>query len=250
MTFTTSAPARSRRRPVLRNAAGYCRGMTRSGWAQLRRIAEDDLHLFSTHQARDVGITRAQLAAAVERHELWQAAPEVWAFTDVEKNPYEDWAAAWMTMNLQTPIVDRRRTPDVVISHDAAAVIRELGTLAPRTLTVTATAPLTSEVPSWVASVTVEVGDVGIEGVDWTICEGLPVSTPARLIADLAAVNTEGSHLGTVIEEAIVDNLITHAQATDILRPHIHRWGLTNPDTAVDLLINASVEPEYPNVPR
>ncbi|WP_347956048.1 type IV toxin-antitoxin system AbiEi family antitoxin domain-containing protein [Gordonia aichiensis] len=223
--------------------------MTRSGWAQLRHLAEDDLHLFSTGQARDAGISRTELTAAVERQELWQAAPDVWAFTDLEMNPYEGWAAAWMTMNLQTPIEERHRNPDVVISHDAAAVIRELGTLAPRALTVTA--PITpGQVPASVSAVIVEIGDVGIEGVDWTICEGLPVSTPKRLIADLAAVHTEGSHLGTVIEEAIVDNLLTHDEATEILRPHIHRWGLTNPDTAVDLLINASVEPEYPNVPR
>lgn len=223
--------------------------MTRDRWEQLRAITDDQLHLFFTSQAASTGITRTDLIAAAEHGDLWQAAPDLWAFTDTEKHPYEDWVAAWMSMNPDVPVAERRRHPDAIISHAAAAVIRDLGTLNPRVLDVTApTTP--AHMPAESAGVEVTIGDIGVEGVDWTIVEGLPVATPARLIADLAAADTEGSHLGTVIEEALAEKFLTRAKVNEIIASHIHRWGLTNPDTAVDVLIDASSVPEYPHVPR
>lgn len=215
----------------------YCHPMDRTrAWATITSIAEGQFGLFTTAQAADAGISLAALKHALADDRVWDAADSVWALTSLDKHPYEDWAAAWMAMNLDRTVADRRIDPDVIISHGTAAMIRDLGTVNPYALTVTAAEP-PQRVPE---TVEVTIGAIGVAGIDWDLVDGLPVATPARIIADLAATRIDGSHLGTVIEDALNSGALTRAQVAHQLGPHLHKWGYADADKAIDVFITSS----------
>ena len=209
-------------------------------WRRLRDASRSQFGLATTEQAAAVGITLDELVDAVAADTVWVAGPNLWALDNADKHMFEDWAATWMSMNPDVPVPDRRRNPDIVISHEAAAVIRDLGTVNAYVLTVT-TATRPPVVPP---KVEVYLADPGGEGTDWTIVDGLPVATPARILADLAAEeNIDGSHLGTVVEDIIDQELLPVSRVAQILQPHTRQWTSGTVDDAIALLIESSTDP-------
>lgn len=100
-------------------------------WERLRQIAANQFGLFTAHQARALRVRRYELSRMADAGQLWRARHGVYAFTDesADKYPYEDWAAQWLALRPAADVGERRGDPDVVISHQSAAEILDLGTI-------------------------------------------------------------------------------------------------------------------------
>jgi hypothetical protein len=60
---------------------------------------------------------------------------------------------------------------------------------------------------------------------DWQLVDGLPVTTPVRTIADLAAAGTDAGHLASVVRDALTRGLVTVAEVVAVLAPHAFDYG-------------------------
>jgi hypothetical protein len=209
----------------------------------LRDLSRSQFGLVTTEQAHSHGITTTQLTVAAEEGRVWPVTDAVWAVADAgDKHDFEDWAATWLTVNTTTPVRDRQLNPDALITHESAAVIRDLGTVNTYELTLTMPQP-----PNHPISRTRFVkGLIGSNGEDWTLVDGLPVASPARIIRDLAADSIDGSHLGTVIDDCLTRELLTVNDIATIIGRHAHRWTgnhTTDPHDVIDLLTSGSTDP-------
>jgi hypothetical protein len=64
-----------------------------------------------------------------------------------------------------------------------------------------------------------------LERGDWTLRGGLPVTTAAVTIRDLAATNLDGDHLAGVVRDALLDATVDPEQVCDVLRPFAGAYG-------------------------
>jgi predicted transcriptional regulator of viral defense system len=192
-------------------------------WSRLHDLVAGQFGLFTAAQARQHGVARYELARRVDAGELFRAHHGVYGFTDDAAGmfPFEDWAAQWLALRPDEDIAHRRAGPDCIISHDSAAVIRELGTIVARGLYLTGPRRINTRS----ARVHTYRRDTGAHGIEWDIVEGLPVATPGRIIADLARDDLDGAHQGSVIADVLDGGLLTLAEVGARLDPFARRWG-------------------------
>lgn len=197
-------------------------------WGRLREMAAGQFGLFTAAQARQHGVARYELTRRIDSGELFRAHHGVYGFTadSATMFAFEDWAAQWLALRPEADIAQRRADPDCVISHDSAAVIQELGTIVARGLFLTGPRRINAR------SVRVHAyrRDIGECGLDWDVVKGLPVSTPGRIIADLARDDLDGAHQGAVIADVLDEGLLTLDEVGARLDPFAHRWN--EPDGA------------------
>lgn len=209
-------------------------------WSALRAASRESFGVVSTEQAADFGVTVDALVDAALADKVWKTPDGLWVIEDVGIFHIEDWAAAWLAIDLHTPISQRRTNPESIISHQSAAMIRNLGTITTDFLIVTSPHTLTAAP----AIIRHTVGEVGLHGQDWDLVDGLPVASPARIVADLAAADgVDGSHLGTVLATIVDEQLLTVDEVGELLRPHLHRWSQhpeLGPGYVIDLLVNSA----------
>ncbi|MCK0439960.1 hypothetical protein MUG78_10950 [Gordonia alkaliphila] len=206
-------------------------------WTALREASKETFGIVSTEQSARYGIAVEQLEAAAARGEVWKTPDELWIVEDVDIFRIEDWAAAWLAIDLDTPISLRRANPESFVSHQSAAMILSIGDVTTRDFMLTVAQPL-----PWVPAIVRQmVGALGRQGVDWELVDGLPVATPARIVADLAAARSvDGSHLGTVLYDILAEQLLTADELAEIMRPYLHFWSHQpelGPHYVMDLLI-------------
>lgn len=191
-------------------------------WGRLHTLAAGQFGLFTAAQARHHGVARYELARRAGAGELFRAHHGVYGFTEDSAGmfTFEDWAAQWLALRPEDDIERRRADPDCVLSHDSAAVIRELGTIVARGLFLTGPRRINTRSPR----VHTYRRDIGAWGVDWDVVEGLPVATPGRIIADLARDDLDGAHQGTVIADVLDSGQLTIDEVGARLDPFAHRW--------------------------
>lgn len=212
-------------------------------WHQLRKLASLQGHLITGQQCAAAGVDAAMIAAAVDDGTLWAVRPTVWAFTSEDKHLFEDWLADWLMLDPVRDPTQRLRRPVAVMTGEAAAMVRELGT-----------------VTAYRSTFLGQVGEDGVVGDrvhlepaspsalegDWTIVDGMPVATPSRILRDLAADGIDGSHLGTVINDIAFTGQMTLDEIGDVLDPYLQRWDYTRTLTtrdALETLMDASTGP-------
>ncbi len=191
-------------------------------WGRLHTLAAGQFGLFTAAQARHHGVPRYELARRAAAGELFRAHHGVYGFAEDSAGmfTFEDWAAQWLALRPEDDIERRRADPDCILSHDSAAVIRELGTIVARGLFLTGPRRINTRSPR----VHSYRRDIGARGVDWDVVEGLPVATPGRIIADLARDDLDGAHQGTVIADVLDSGLLTIDEVGARLDPFAHRW--------------------------
>ncbi|MCS3876843.1 hypothetical protein GII30_00625 [Gordonia amarae] len=202
---------------------------------RLRALSRDQFGLLTTTQVQAAGVTDDQIRELVATENMWESADGLWAIGGPDLLLVEDWAGIWLTLDLDTPISERRHHPDTIVSHETAAVLRGLGSVAGYQFTLTSPKPIERELPN----TRVVVADFDYS--EWSLVDGFPVASPARIIADLTADRIDGSHVGTVLETILIDELLTREQVADLIAPHTWQWTNTlAPDQVIDLLITAS----------
>jgi len=61
---------------------------------------------------------------------------------------------------------------------------------------------------------------------DWTLVDGLPVTTVLATIGDLAAARLDGGHLAGVVRDAVTTHQIDVNDVSAVLSPYAHNYGV------------------------
>lgn len=171
---------------------------------QLYKTAEAQAGYFTATQARRAGFSHALLSYHVQTGLFERVHPGIYRLRRFPASAHEDLFVAWL-----------RAGPHSVISHDSALALYELSDLLPDAIHVTV--PRTaSRRHSGLRLHTnrLEPGDV-------THYAGLPTTTVARTITDLAASGLSEELILQAVEEALRRGLTT----TDQLRVAASRRG-------------------------
>ncbi|WCT05940.1 hypothetical protein [Rhodococcus qingshengii] len=64
-----------------------------------------------------------------------------------------------------------------------------------------------------------------LDPTHWSQLDGLPVTTTARTIVDLASSRTDGGHLAGVVWDALRTDQVSRGQLESDLRPFAHLYG-------------------------
>lgn len=164
----------------------------------------------------DVTLHRLRAAGLLEtvRH-------GVHALTSAAASDARQEQAAWLSLRPEAAAWERPKLdPDGgVISHQSAARLHSLGDLANAGVELTVPRRRTMRDPGvWLRKA--ELADEEV-----TVLDGLPVTTPTRTIRDLLDRHIDGSHIATIIHQAVVTGQARLDELAERVAPYARRYG-------------------------
>jgi hypothetical protein len=183
-------------------------------------LAAGQWGLFTTSQARQEGVSAQTVAHLAEQGVLERLRQGVYRIGGTPSSPADQLRSAWLALEPKLSAADRlaRETVEVV-SHRSAAQLHHLGDLdADR---------LEFSTPTRRQSRNTDVRfhlDV-VEAREWTLIDGLPVTTALRTITDLARSRLDGGHLAGVVRDALTTLHLDPELIIQALRPFAHQYG-------------------------
>ncbi|WP_282853226.1 type IV toxin-antitoxin system AbiEi family antitoxin domain-containing protein [Gulosibacter sediminis] len=200
--------------------------------ARVSELTARQCGMLTTAQAAAEGITRLQLArladaGVVERldHGIY-AAPA----TVDERTPLR---AAWLSLAPSVPAEERLDDPVAsgVFSHASAASLHGLGDLLDDEPEITVPSRKQSR-----RSIRFHRGTLRANEV--TIADGLPVTTPARTMADLLRDGHDPSHVAEIAGEVLRRDLASRQEMAAALEPLARRNGQRNGAALLEYLLD------------
>lgn len=177
-------------------------------------LAADQWGLLSAASARDAGLADVELKRLADVGVIERVYRGLYRVVRFPEDRWESVHVAWMATDLATLVWERLdRDDEVVVSHASAAEILGIGDLPAFEVELSAPRRIRLRLP-----VKVHVRPVPRE--DWLILEGVPVTTAARTVADLAAAGIDGSHLAVVVADALDKGLASR----DALSTSLSAW--------------------------
>lgn len=157
--------------------------------------------MITTVQAAAVGVSRVDLSRLVADGALDPVIPaaRVYRLAGSPPDPELDGLrAAWLQLGDARPGVERLRTPDAVVRGRSATLVHRLG-------------DLLAEHHEFYVRVRRQLRrrDVrtlvraDLPALDWTVVEGLPVTTVTRTVADLLAEAEDASAVARICQDAV-----------------------------------------------
>lgn len=186
---------------------------------ELAEIAADQWGLVTAAQARRVGITAQNMSQMAKAGDLVRLAHGIYRLAGNPIDRHEDLRAAWLALDPSRTAADRITEQDVdIVSHRSAALVLEIGDLAADVMEFTA--------PQRRQTRRTDVRlHRGATHGDWALADGLPVATPLRIIADLAAAGIDRGHLATVVRDAMIKYDLPADAVAGVLARHARRYG-------------------------
>jgi len=184
-------------------------------------LATTQWGLFTTAQARSAGMQPTPLATLADAGAIHHVRHGIHRIHGAPWHPHEDLRAAWLALD-PTRTADERLTEDPItaaVSHRSAAKVLQLGDVDADHLEFT----LPRRRQTRLADQRFHVGALASD--DTELVDGLPVTTAARTIDDLAADLLDGGHLAGIIHTAISTGRLTYDAAATILDRHSRRYG-------------------------
>lgn len=186
----------------------------------MQDLASSQWGLLTTPQARSLGVTAAQLARFAEQGALVRLQHGMYVVAGVPFDRHRNLQAAWLALDPRVPAYERINTPGApVVSHASAAELHGLGDIEADVLEFT----VDSRKQSRRQDVRIHRGHMPT--TDWTQAAGLPVTTPARTVVDLAAAGIDGGHLAMVARDAIIKTGVSMDQLGRRLAPFAAKYG-------------------------
>ncbi|MDN5757007.1 MAG: type IV toxin-antitoxin system AbiEi family antitoxin domain-containing protein [Tomitella sp.] len=207
----------------------------------LSDLAAEQWGLVTAAQARSLGVTPQALARFARQGILERLVHGVYRAAGAPPSPLDDLRAAWLTLDPARCARDRRREArPAVVSFRSAAAVHGLGDLAADAMEFTVSGRKQTRRPD----VRIHRGE--LDRGDWTVVDGLPVTTVLRTIRDLASARTDGGHLAGAVRDALTRQLVEDDQVAEALRPYAHRYGaaLGDGDALVSRLLNEAGVPD------
>jgi len=176
--------------------------------------------LITAAQARNARLSSQQLARLADTGVLERLRHGVYRVVGAPSNPNDDLRAAWLALAPARTAQERLADPDVeVVSHRSAAVVHQLGDLDADRLEFTTSARKQTRD----SQVRFRRRQRGVG--EWTLVDGLPVTTVLATIGDLVAAHLDGGHLDGVVRDAVTTHRIDLDEVVAVLSPHAHLYG-------------------------
>lgn len=200
--------------------------------ARVSELAARQWGLLTTAQAEAEGITRLQLARLADAGVIERFGRGIYASPAAvdERTPLR---AAWLSLSPSELAEERLADPPSsgVFSHTSAASLHGLGDLLDDQPEVTAPARKQSRRGIRLHRATLCTDEV-------TITEGLPVTTPARTIADLLRDGHDPSHVAEIAGDALRRGLASRHELAVALEPLARRNGQSNGAALLEYLLD------------
>ena len=186
----------------------------------LADVAAEQWGLVTTAQARALGVSAQGVARLSDQGALERMTHGVYRVSGAPPEPLDELHAAWLTLDPGRRAADRLRDPaPAVVSHRSAAGLHGLGDLDADEHEFTTQGRKQSRRPG----IRLHRGRVAAR--EWTVVDGMPVTTVLRTVADLAAARVDGGHLASVVRDALTVKQVSDQELSAVLRPYAHRYG-------------------------
>lgn len=186
-------------------------------------------------QARSVGVSRVDVARLISDGALEpvERAARVYRLAGAPPDPDRDGIrAAWLQLGDARPGSARLRTPDAVVAGRSATAVLELGDLLPSSFEFIVDRRRQLRRTDVVLRVRAH-----LPREDWTIVDGLPVTTAPRTVADLLSASEDGSAVARICQDAVHRHMADPAALAAVVAGHTARYGAVSPARFVaDLL--------------
>lgn len=196
-------------------------------------LASQQWGLFTTAQARQLEIDSPDLHRLEKAGVLERMRHGVYAMAGSPLSPELEIKAQWLAIRPEVMAADRLRpkggqlsADDAVISHTSAANLWGIGDLWPDGYHFTVQKRRRSRQPG------IRFHRANLDESEWKIHPGtgLPITTVARTIADLADAGHEGGHLISLVSDAGSKDLVRSHDLYGALRGKEHAFGLDGGD--------------------
>lgn len=207
---------------------------------ELEMFGSSQWGLVTAAQARELGVERLWLSRMSARGMLQRLRHGVYALPSAQYGPLQDLQAAWLATDASLSAEERLEEADpVVVSHVSAAGVHQLGDL------LAARHEFSSPTRRQTTQKDLRFHRCEVPARDITWVDGLPVTSVARTVGDLAVHATDFDHLSTVVRDAVEDHHVKVSDLAERLFPHIDTYGAASGTALVQsLLDHAGYTPE------
>lgn len=207
---------------------------------ELEMFGASQWGLITAAQARSLGIERLWLSRMSARGMLQRIRHGVYALPSAQYGPLQDLRAAWLATEASLPAEDRFEAGDpVVVSHASAAGVHHLGEV------IAARHEFSSPTRRQTTQKDLRFHRCAVPARDLTWVDGLPVTSVARTVGDLAANVMDADHLATVVRDAVETHHVPLGDLAERLFPHLDAYGAVSGMGLVhSLLEHAGYDPE------
>lgn len=162
--------------------------------AKLYDIAEAQAGYFTTAQAQAIGFSRPTLVYHAKTGQFKRVAHGVYRLSRFPASPYEDLFVAWLTVG-----------PQAVISHESALAVYELSDALPSAIHIIMPRTASRRRSG------LHLHTHRLQPDETTRRHGLPITTVARTLADVAAAGLAEEFVRQAIDEARRRGLVTRS---------------------------------------
>lgn len=195
--------------------------------------------LVTSAQALSEGIDSTTLTRLTQKGALYRVRRGVYLLASVGETPTTDVRAAWLATEPETLAEERLKADDpIVISHESATSLWEVGDLIPSKHTFTRATRKQSSAPD------IAHRTAPLSADDWTLVDGLPVTTLIRTITDLARDRLDGDYLYRIITDAIYNHHESPARIAEELDHYARFYGFSSGHRFVEEALVAFPEPQ------
>lgn len=193
---------------------------------RLRQIAEAQWGLVTTAQAERHRVGRVALSRLAATGVLERLAHGLYRVRGGAAVPFLDMRGMWLLLDPALLAEERMSSPNAVISHRSAARLLDLGDLPDEPFEFTVRERKQSR------NRHVRFHRAVLAPADWTIVDGLPVTVARRVVTDLLADREDGSHVASIVADALRRRLVDAGELSDAMTPYAHAYGLSPGDGA------------------
>lgn len=189
--------------------------------ATLEMVASDQWGIVTTAQAGREGVERLQLSRLAEKGDLERARHGVYLLPSHQAGPQDEIRAAWLSLEPKK-FIDERWDDEwpVVVSHESAARIHGIGRLIPPKFTFSTGGTKQTRQQGIRIYTRRTLTDVDIVSVD-----GLPVTSVARTVGDLAELKVERGYLADLVADALRKENVRIDDLAEKLAPAARSYG-------------------------
>ncbi|HEY3478683.1 MAG TPA: type IV toxin-antitoxin system AbiEi family antitoxin domain-containing protein [Streptomyces sp.] len=188
--------------------------------------------MVTAQQAKALGVDAVTLYRLKEAGFLDVARRGVYVVTSIETHRNQAEQAAWLALRPAVPAWEREPldSNDGVLSHGTAARLHGFGELVDDGIVFTVPRRRTTRHPDLRFAI-----NPRLDADDVTLVDGLPVTTMLRTVDDLLDSHVDGSHVATIIREAVEAGALRLDELAERITPYARRYRV-RPTTGEALL--------------
>lgn len=218
---------------------GYICAMDMSNIDTLREVSQDQRGLVTTAQALELGVSRKRLSEFVADGRVDRVRQGLYLVVPAPEDEHRELRIAWILLDPTRFGWDRLddAVPTGVVSHRSAARMQRLGDLDADITELSTTRRIRLRLSH------TRLRTANLTNEDWTVLDGLPVTTAVRTVADLAAVGTDAGHLAGVVLDALVADYTTMTDVAAALDEYALSYGYRSGDEFATALVRIAGVP-------